>query len=444
MKLIKFLLLSFTVLVATAQKTTSLNEDKFVSNLLKRMTIEEKLGQLTQPTYVKGTNFNSLVFKIKQSKVGSLCVTNSGSLSVSQRNQIQKVAVDSSRLGIPVLFAFDVIHGYHTIFPTPLGMSASWDEKLVEEASSVAALEARSSGIDMTYSPMVDVSRDPRWGRISECFGEDVLLNARLGAAAVKGYQGKDLTSHSQIGSCVKHFVGYGMSQGGRDKQFTEISERSLFETYLPPFEACVKAGAISVMTAFNDISGVPASANYFTETEILKKKWGFEGFTLSDWDAVIQLINHGIAGDEKEAAEKAINAGTDVEMKSSSYIENLSKSIKEGKTNIRVIDEAVQRVLRMKFRLGLFDKPFVDESLTASYQLTPQNRQIARRAAAESMVLLKNNGVLPLSGKAELISVVGPFADNRDLQGWWSGAGDQNKVITAFEGIKKKCPEWH
>ena len=442
MKLIKLLLLLFVVVVANAQKSTVNNEEKYVSELLKRMTLEEKLGQLNQPIFVKGTKFDSLLVKIKQSKVGSLCVVNNGALTVSQRNQLQKAAVENSRLGIPVLFGFDVIHGYKTIFPTPLGMSASWDEDMIVDASQIAAREARSAGFDMTFSPMVDVSRDPRWGRISECSGEDVLLNARLGAAAVRGYQGKDLTDHANIGSCVKHFVGYGLSQGGRDKQFAEVSQRSLLDTYLPPFEACVKAGAISVMTGFNDISGVPATANHYTLTEILKQKWGFDGFTLSDWDAVFELMNHGIAGTEKEAAEKAINAGTDMEMKSDTYISNLAKSVQEGTVKIKTIDDAVIRILRMKYRLGLFQNPYTDESAHSKLFLNPSHLAVARRAASESMVLLKNNGILPLKSDVKRISVTGPFATNRDMLGWWIGSGEQTDVVTIVDGMTNNAPK--
>jgi beta-glucosidase len=442
MKLIKMLLLLFVAVFAVAQKPAASNEEKFVSELLKRMTLDEKLGQLTQPIYVSGTKFDSLILKIKQSKVGSLCVVNNGALTVNQRNQLQRAAVENSRLGIPVLFGFDVIHGYKTIFPTPLGMSASWDEEMVVEASGIAAREARSAGFDMTFSPMVDVSRDPRWGRISECYGEDVLLNARLGAAAVRGYQGKDLTDHANIGSCVKHFVAYGLSQGGRDKQFTEVSQRSLLETYLPPFEACVKAGAISVMTGFNDVSGVPATANHYTLTEILKQKWGFDGFTLSDWDAVIELMNHGIAGTTREAAEKAINAGTDMEMKSNTYISNLTKSVQEGTVKIKTIDDAVTRILRMKYRLGLFARPYTDDNAHKKLFLNPAHRIVARRAAAESMVLLKNNGILPLKDNVKRISVTGPFATNRDMLGWWIGSGEQSDVVTVVDGLTNNAPK--
>lgn len=421
-----------------AGSTGEIGIEKRIDKLLARMTLEEKIGQLSQPVYVRDDQ--ELLTRIEQGLVGSLCITESQIFTPAQRNEIQRIAVEKSRLGIPLLFGFDVVHGFSTIFPTPLGLSASWDEEAARKTAAVAAAEARSYGIDMTFSPMVDVSRDPRWGRISECYGEDVLLNTRFGVAAVRGYQGENLTSPTSIGSCVKHFVGYGMSLGGRDKQFTEISRRSLLETYLPPFEACVRAGAVSVMTAFNDIAGIPASANPFTLRTMLKERWRFDGFTLSDWDAVVELMNHGVAGDEAAAAERAVTAGVDVEMRSATY-RNLVRSVKEGRVNICTIDDAVRRVLRIKFRLGLFDRPYVDEAVAMASQLTSEHRAVARRTAAESMVLLKNNGVLPLSSEVKLVSLTGPFALNCDLLGWWTGHGRQSDVVTVAEGIRQGKP---
>ena len=412
--------------------------EKKITSLLSKMTLEEKIGQLSHPTLEKQND--TLYKRIQNGQIGSFCVVNSNIFTPAERNKLQKQAVEKSRLGIPLLFAFDVIHGFSTIFPIPLGTSASWDLEMAGRASAIAAKEARSFGMDMAYSPMVDVSRDPRWGRISECFGEDVLLNAKFGEAVVKGYQGIDLTSKNTIGSCVKHFVGYGVSMGGRDKQFAEISKRALLETYLPSFEACVKAGAVSVMAAFSDISGVPATANHFTLTETLKEKWGFDGFTISDWNGVIELLNHGIAGNKKEAAEKSILAGNDVELRSDAYWK-LLESVKEGSVDVKVINEAVRRVLRIKYRLGLFENPYVDETEALKVQLTPESSSLARLAAAESMVLLKNNGVLPLTENDRLISVVGSYANNKDVLGWWIGHGDQALAATAYEGINANKP---
>lgn len=410
-----------------------------IDELLARMTLEEKIGQLMQPLYDRDDR--DLLPRIEQGLVGSLCVTESRIFTPEQRNEIQRIAVEKSRLGIPLLFGFDVVHGFSTIFPIPLGLSASWDEKAVEESASIAAREAVGYGIDMTFSPMVDISRDPRWGRISESYGEDVLLNARLGAAAVRGYQGDNPAQREKIGSCVKHFVGYGAAQGGRDKQFTEISDRSLLETYLPPFEACVRAGAVSVMSAFNDIAGIPASANPYTLRTVLKECWGFDGFVLSDWDAVVELINHGIAEDGSEAAERALKAGLDVEMKSGTF-RNLLALIEKGRIDMQIVDDAVRRVLRVKFRLGLFDHPYIDEHGADAVQLTPEHRAAARRIAAESMVLLKNNGILPLSGREKMLSLTGPFASNRDMMGWWTGHGRRADVITVEEGLRRNLPD--
>ncbi|NMH86812.1 glycoside hydrolase family 3 N-terminal domain-containing protein [Flavivirga algicola] len=407
-----------------------------ITTLIKKMTLEEKIGQLSQPVLDEHTK--EVGEKIAAGEVGSFCSFNKRHYTPSERNRLQKIAVEKSRLGIPILFTYDVIHGFSTIYPISLGLSASWDLDLAKDVASMAAKEARYYGIDMTFSPMVDVSRDPRWGRISECYGEDVLLNAAFGKATVLGYQGDDLSSHENIGSCVKHFVGYGLSMGGRDKQFTEISKNTLLNTYLPPFKSAVDAGAVSVMTAFNDISGVPASANRFTMQEVLKEQWGFDGFTLSDWDAVLELKNHGISGNDKESAEKAINAGLDMEMRSDTF-KNLITSVKVGKVKIAVIDEAVRRVLRIKYRLGLFDNPYIDDKKSDKVQLTQANRELARKAGAESMVLLKNNGILPLSKNMRRLIVEGPFVNSKDMLGWWIGNADDNNVVTVEEGIRNK-----
>jgi len=434
-------LIIISLFLGIFQNTFSVNQieiENKISALLTKMTLEEKVGQLVHPALEKQDE--TLYKKIQSGQIGSFCVLNTSIYTPAERNQLQKLAVEKSRLGIPLLFAFDVIHGFSTIYPTPLGASASWDLEMAAKTAAMAANEARNFGVEMAYSPMVDVSRDPRWGRISECFGEDVLLNAKFGEAVVKGYQGNDLTSKNSVGACVKHFVGYGMSMGGRDKQFAEISKRSLVETYLPPFEACVKAGAVSVMAAFSDVAGVPSTANHYTLTETLKNKWGFDGFTVSDWNGVIEMVNHGIAGTEKEAAEKTINAGTDVEMRSNTYLQ-LVQSVKEGKVNIKTIDESVRRLLRIKFRLGLFENPYIDEIEAIKSQVTASNRSIARLAAAESMVLLKNNGVLPLTEKDTKLSIIGPFANNRDILGWWDGRGEQSQTVSAYEGINNNKP---
>jgi len=407
-----------------------------IDRLIGQMTLQEKIGQLSQPVLGDCNDFSS----IEAGRVGSFCVGSSPKFTPEVRNRLQKAAVEDSRLGIPIIFGSDVIHGFKTIYPIALGLAASWDLEMAEKTAAMAATEARRYGRDMTFSPMVDVSRDPRWGRISECYGEDVLLNAAFGAATVRGYAGDDLTDPENIGSCVKHYVAYGLSQGGRDKQFTEVSRRSLLDTYLPPFKACVDAGAVSVMTAFNDQSGVPSTANRFTLTEVLRNRWGFDGFVLSDWDAVVELMNHGIAGTETEAAEKAILAGCDMEMKSFTYW-NLEESVKAGRVSEAVIDEAVRRVLRMKFRLGLFENPYVDAKKGYEVQLTPEHRKLAREAAAESMVLLKNEkNALPLTGGK--VSVIGPWSYSHDMLGWWTGNGSHADVIPVMDGLRAQAPD--
>lgn len=414
--------------------------EKRIDDLLAQMTVQEKIGQLRQPVLREKTRAE-IEESIKAGQVGSFCVVKDPLCDPTQRNRLQKMAIEESRLGIPILFGYDVIHGFKTIFPVSLGLSASWDLEMAEQAARVAAKEARGYGMDMAFSPMVDVSRDPRWGRISECYGEDVLLNAAFGAATVRGYAGDDLADPDTLGACVKHYVGYGLSMGGRDKQFTEVSRQTLLNTYLPPFEACVKAGAVSLMTAFNDQSGVPSTANPYTLTEVLRKQWGFDGFVLSDWDAVVELINHGVAGTESEAAELALEAGTDVEMKSTTYV-HLADSIAAGRVSTEVLDEAVRRVLRMKFRLGLFDHPYVNEARGRAVQLLPEHRALARKAAAESMVLLKNNGVLPFPEHTKRVALQGPFAHSRDLYGWWTGHADTSDAVTVYDGLMQAKPD--
>lgn len=359
-----------------------------VDDLLSRMTLREKLGQLSQPLY--RSDDTTLDARITRGEVGSLVVAHGSALAPAERDRLQRIAVERSRLGIPVLFGFDVIHGYRTLFPIPLGIAASWNPELAEASARIAASEASACGIDLTFSPMVDVARDPRWGRISEGSGEDVLLNAVFGAALVRGYQGDDPSKQGRIGACVKHFVGYGAALGGRDYQFTELSERALRETYLPPFKACVDAGAVSVMSAFNDISGTPASANALTLDRILRKEWGFDGFVLSDWNAVTELQEHGIAADGAEAAVKALTAGVDMEMTSDLYLTTLEQSVREKRLPAALVDRAVRAVLRVKFRLGLFDRPFRSHPEPDRMLLTPEARRTARQLAAESMVLLK------------------------------------------------------
>lgn len=404
-----------------------------VNDLLAKMTIEEKVGQLIMPALLKDDD--KLRDNISKGDISAFCVVRYFPLSVKIRNEMQRLAVENTRLGIPLLFAFDVIHGFKTIFPTPLGLSSTWDTSLVKQTARVAAQEAFVSGINLTFSPMLDVSRDARWGRISESYGEDVLLNMLFGEAMVKGYHGIHLTDKYSIGSCVKHFVGYGAGVGGRDYQFVELSERALRETYLPPFYTCIKAGAVSVMAAFNDVSGIPASANHFLLKDVLRKEWGFNGFVVSDWESITELKQHGIADTDTDAALSAIKAGVDMEMTSSSYL-GLINAVKENRFSEQLLDESVKNVLRIKFKLGLFEEPYTAEGEEYGVHLNNENRELARRAAAESMVLLKNNNVLPLKNSSGNYTLLGEWAYNRDLIGWWTGNANKEDVVTVADGL--------
>lgn len=412
--------------------------DERVEDLLSRMTLEEKVLQLSQ--YVVGINDNvNNIGEVNTGlpyDVGSYIYFNQG---VELRNSLQKNAVDSTRLGIPVLFGFDVIHGFRTIYPIPLAQGCSWNLDLVEELSAIAASEARRSGIDWTFSPMIDVARDGRWGRISEGYGEDPYYTGVMGAAAVRGYQGESLNDPDRVAACLKHYVGYGRSEGGRDYTATDISRQSLWETYLPPYKTCVEAGARTVMSAFNDISGVPATANSYLLTDILKNKWNFDGFVVSDWNAVEQLISQGAAVDKKEAALISINAGLDMDMKDDCFRKYMGQLVEEGKVNEDIIDEAVRRVLRVKFELGLFEHPYAEHIPESERFLKDTYIAKAAQMAQESMVLLKNeNKILPLS-KGKTYAVIGPIAkDQSNILGAWKCHGNYKDVETLFEGLTK------
>ncbi len=396
------------------------------------MTLDEKAGQMCQ--FNAGDSDAELL--ARKGRVGSfLSVTSPGRIDSLQRD-----AVEGSRLGIPILFGLDVIHGYSTIFPIPLAQAGTWDPELVREAASVAAREASSQGIRWTFAPMVDIARDPRWGRIAESTGEDTYLGMEMARAQVRGYQGTTLSNKSDLVACVKHFVAYGAAEGGRDYNTAEVSERTLREIYLPPFNAAVGAGAGTVMSAFDDLNGVPASANPFTLREVMKGEWGFRGFVVSDWDAVGNLIDHGIACDSSEATLKAVTAGVDMDMVGP-YHNNLVRLVKDGKVPMKVIDDAVRRILRVKFRLGLFEHPYKDVEAARTGLLLPRHRDVARKIARESIVLLKNSGgILPLSKEVRTVAIIGPLGDSReDMLGCWHCVGEPEPVVTLLEGVKSK-----
>ena len=420
-------------------KDASAPVEKRVEDLLGRMTLDEKLLQLNQYTIGRNTVENNLGEAVRKipAEIGSLIYFGDDAVL---RNQMQKKAMEESRLGIPILFGHDVIHGYRTIYPIPLAQACSWNPELARKACAVAAKEAASGGVDWTFSPMVDVARDPRWGRVMEGYGEDVYTNAVFCEAAVRGYQGDDLSSVNTIAACLKHYVGYGASEAGRDYVPTEISDQTLWDTYLPPFEAGVKAGAATLMSAFHNISGIPASANHYILTEVLKEKWGHDGFVVSDWDAVKQLVNQGMAKDNKQAAELAFNAGIEMDMVDDLYLKYLPELIDEGKVSMKQVDEAVRRVLRVKFRLGLFDRPYTEERPESERYLQPESLEIAEQMAVESMVLLKNDGdLLPLENVCK-IALIGPMAASRfNHLGNWIARGNGEDVVSIAAGMEKE-----
>ena len=410
--------------------------EKRIDDLISRMTLEEKVLQLNQYTLGRNNNVNNVGEEVKKvpSEIGSLIYFD---INPELRNSMQKKAMEESRLGIPIIFGYDAIHGFRTIYPISLGQACSWNPGLVEQACAVSAQEARMSGVDWTFSPMIDVARDPRWGRVAEGYGEDPYTNGVFAAASVRGYQGDDMSAENRMAACLKHYVGYGASEAGRDYVYTEISAQTLWDTYLLPYEMGVKAGAATLMSSFNDISGVPGSANPYIMTEILKKRWKHDGFIVSDWGAVEQLKNQGLAATKKDAARYALNAGLEMDMMSHAYDRHLKELVEEGKVTMAQVDESVRRVLRVKFRLGLFERPYTPVTNEKDRFFRPQSMAVAAQLAAESMVLLKNdNQILPLTNKKK-IAVVGPMAKNGwDLLGSWCGHGKDTDVEMLYDGL--------
>ncbi len=422
-----------------------------VQSLLRKMTLDEKVGQLVQysagqPTG-PGTGRTDYEDMLAKGQISALFNIS----TAKETNAYQRLAVEKSRLHIPILFGLDVIHGFRTEFPIPLALASTWDPQIVENAARVAAKEASATGIRWTFSPMVDIARDPRWGRITEGAGEDPLLGSVMSAAYVRGYQGSRLDAPDSIIACAKHYVGYGAAEAGRDYNSTEISEHTLRQYYLPPFQAAVNAGSASIMSAFNAINGVPASANPFTLKQVLRKEWGFKGIVDSDWTSIAELIPHGIANDGSTAARKAFSGGVDMDMASSLYHDHLAALVKSGKIPVEEIDEAVRRVLRVKFALGLFERPYVDESREASAMLQPSSLGLAQNAAERSMVLLKNAPgpnaapLLPLSKDDRTIALIGPLADDSSsMLGAWQGLADSKDVASFPVALTKQIGEDH
>ncbi|OGU83080.1 MAG: glycosyl hydrolase [Ignavibacteria bacterium RBG_16_35_7] len=420
------------------------NYETKIEEFISKMTLDEKIGQLIQRI---GVN-EEIEKSIREGKVGSLLF---GIHSPEEANRVQKIAVEETRLGIPLLFANDVIHGYQTIFPIPLAEASSWNPELIKKACEIAAFEAASDGTNWTFAPMVDIVRDPRWGRIMEGSGEDPFLGSIISSARVKGFQGDGpangtgLKDKTKIAACSKHYVAYGGAEGGRDYNTVDISERTLHEVYLPPFHSAVNSGVASIMSAFNDLNGIPASGNYFTLTEILRNEWKWDGVVISDWNSIGELVKHRFAKDKNDAALKGFTAGVDIDMAGDTidgniYSPNLKNLVEQGLITVEQINKSVRNVLRMKFKLGLFENPYTDIEFFKKNNLEKSYKDsIALQLAKESIVLLKNeNNLLPLKKEIKSIALIGPLADNpEDVMGVWSAAGKPDDVITVLKGIE-------
>lgn len=446
----KFIALGLLVLITLscneqkpAQPSQELPYQKEVDSILALMTLEEKIGQLNLPSSGDITTgqakSSDIASKIAAGKVGGLFNIK----TAAKIKEVQRIAVEESRLKIPLLFGMDVIHGYQSTLPIPLGLAASWDMDLIQQTARVAAQEASADGINWTFSPMVDISRDPRWGRISEGSGEDPFLGGKIAAAMVKGYQGDDLSANNTLLACVKHFALYGASEAGRDYNTVDMSRVRMYNDYLPPYKAAIDAGVASVMASFNEVDGIPATANKWLLTDVLREQWGFNGFVVSDYTGINEMVAHGI-GNLQQVSARALNAGLDMDMVGEGFLTTLKKSLEEGLVSETTIDTAVKRILTAKYQLGLFDDPYkyCDTTRTKNEVFTKENRDFARKVSAESMVLLKNEGLLPLK-KSGSIALIGPLANtSHNMAGTWSVATQQEKSISVLEGLKEVAGE--
>ncbi len=418
---------------ALPYQDVSLTVEERVADLMSRMTIEEKIGQLNQRNgYIDAEELRA---DIRRGNIGAFVNGRSG-----EADEMQRVAVEESRLGIPLLIGRDVIHGFRTIFPIPLGQAATFDTDVAKEGARIAAREASAEGVNWTFAPMIDISRDARWGRIAESCGEDTYLASEMARAMVRGFQGDTLSDPTSIGACAKHFVGYGASEAGRDYNTTNIPERQMRQTYLPPFRTAVDEGVVSLMTAFNENDGIPMSANRHLLTEILRDEWGFDGFTVSDYNAIQELISHGLAADRRHAAALALSAGTDMDMDTRIYIENAKDLLESGEISMEMIDRGVAGILRTKFRLGLFENPYIRTSHDVIY--APEHLEAARKAARKSVVMLKNdNSTLPLTDGCRTVLLTGPLSDAKYEQlGTWIFDGEKEHTVTLREGLQQEC----
>lgn len=438
LKKIAFMIVLFAAHSAFAQKSDAMKQ--FVDNLMKKMTIDEKIGQLNLLTPGGGVATGEVVSKdvnqkIRDGKVGGLF----GVIGADKVRKAQELAVNHSRLHIPLLIGSDVIHGHKTTFPIPLGLSCSWDTSLIKNLARTAAREATADGLNWVFSPMVDIARDPRWGRVAEGAGEDAFLGSQIAAAMVRGYQGSDLSKDDAVMSCVKHFALYGAAEAGRDYNTVDMSRLKMYQDYLPPYKAAIKAGAGSVMSSFNEIDGVPATGNKWLLTDLLRKQWGFDGFVVSDYTSVNEMIAHGM-GDLQAVSALALNAGLDMDMVGEGFLTTIKKSLQEGKTTIGQIDAACRRILEAKYKLGLFTSPYrnMSEARASAEIMTAATRRQARDAATRSFVLLKNNAqTLPLTKNAS-IALIGALADSkRNMLGTWSVSGDWKQSVSILEGLK-------
>lgn len=418
-------------MLVTASCAPKSEIDRKVDDLLKQMTLREKIGQMNQ---LSGGAW--VADQAAKGEVGSIlnCV------DPAEINAVQRAAVERSRLGIPVLVARDVIHGFHTMFPIPLGLAATFNPDVVEQGARVAAVEATASGVRWTFSPMLDVARDPRWGRVAEGSGEDPYLDVQMGLAMVRGYQGDDLGDPTALAACIKHFVGYGAAEGGRDYNTTVITERMLRNTYFPAFKATAEIGAATLMTSFNEIDGIPSTGNRWLLKDVLRDEWGWDGMVVTDWNSAGEMIAHGFSRDLKHTAEQAINAGVDMDMMSYGFIQYAEELVREGKVSEKEIDRAVRNILKLKFELGLFENPYVDETLSAKVDYAPEHLAAAKQAALESAILLKNEGgVLPLD-KARTILVTGPLADAPyEQMGTWAFDGQKERTVTPLAALREE-----
>ncbi|MEL6668764.1 MAG: glycoside hydrolase family 3 N-terminal domain-containing protein [Bacteroidota bacterium] len=417
-------------------------DDARIDSVLALMTLEEKVGQMTLftsdwavtgPTLREGYQED-----IKAGKVGAIFNAH----TAEYNRELQRMAVEETRLGIPLIFGYDVIHGYRTIFPVPLGEAAGWNLDNAEESARIAAIESASAGLHWTFAPMVDIARDPRWGRIMEGAGEDVFLGSQMASARVRGFQGEDLSDPFTLIACAKHFAAYGAAQAGRDYHTVDISDRVLREIYLPPFEAALNAGVASYMTSFNEVDGVPASGSHYLLTEILRDEWGFNGFVVTDYTSINEMMDHGVAADLKDAAHLSAEAGVDMDMQGAAFYDHLVELVENGDIPQSRVDDAVRNILRMKFALGLFDDPYKYSNPTREAQniFTTAHREASRRIARESMVLLQNeNDILPLSGDIERLALIGPLADSQaDMLGAWHGAGRAEECVSLLTGLRE------